>query len=108
MVAGLEKDPSPRYGLESVGHRHDDRHNETGRKRPDQGAGTLDDAVGGCVAGTTGLADVDRFDAAVQAQVFGQHRALTGLGRSLFDYHSQQVREHQGDWQPLLKWLKRA
>jgi chromosome partitioning protein len=33
---------------------------------------------------------------------------LTGLGRSLFDYHSQQVRDHQGDWQPLLKWLKRA
>lgn len=32
---------------------------------------------------------------------------LTGLGRSLFDYHSQQVRDHQGDWQPLLKWLKK-
>lgn len=30
---------------------------------------------------------------------------LTGLGRSLFDYHSQQVREHQQDWAPLLKWL---
>lgn len=33
---------------------------------------------------------------------------LTGLGKSLFDYHSAQVREHQADWQPLLKWLKRA
>ena len=33
---------------------------------------------------------------------------LTGLGKSLFDYHSLQVREHQDDWQPLLKWLKRA
>lgn len=32
---------------------------------------------------------------------------LTGLGRSLFDYQSQQVREHQADWQPLLKWLRR-
>lgn len=32
---------------------------------------------------------------------------LTGLGKSLFDYHSQQVREHQADWQPLLKWLKK-
>lgn len=32
---------------------------------------------------------------------------LSGLGRSLFDYHSQQVREHQADWQPLLKWLGR-
>ena len=32
---------------------------------------------------------------------------LTGLGKSLFDYHSVQVREHQDDWQPLLKWLKK-
>lgn len=32
---------------------------------------------------------------------------LSGLGRSLFDYHSMQVREHQADWQPLLKWLAR-
>ena len=33
---------------------------------------------------------------------------LTGLGRSLFDYNSAQVREHQADWQPLLKWLKKS
>ena len=33
---------------------------------------------------------------------------LVGLGRSLFDYHSQHVRDHQQDWEPLLKWLKRA
>lgn len=33
---------------------------------------------------------------------------LTGLGRSLFDYNSQHVREHQEDWQPLLKWLNRT
>ncbi len=32
----------------------------------------------------------------------------TALGKSLFDYHSANVREHQADWQPLLKWLKRA
>lgn len=32
---------------------------------------------------------------------------LTGLGRSLFDYQSQHVREHQADWQPLLRWLRR-
>ena len=31
----------------------------------------------------------------------------TALGKSLFDYHSANVREHQADWQPLLKWLKR-
>ncbi|RZA16896.1 MAG: ParA family protein [Lysobacteraceae bacterium] len=32
---------------------------------------------------------------------------LTGLGKSLFDYHSAQVREHQQDWAPLLQWLKK-
>jgi len=33
---------------------------------------------------------------------------MIGLGKSLFDYHSAQVREHQADWAPLLKWLKKA
>src|SRR5690606_15899434 len=33
---------------------------------------------------------------------------LVGFGKSLFDYHSAQVREHQADWQPLLKWLRKA
>ena len=33
---------------------------------------------------------------------------LVGFGKSLFDYHSAQVRDHQADWQPLLKWVKRA
>ena len=33
---------------------------------------------------------------------------LAGLGRSLFDYRSAQVREHQADWDPLLKWVKKA
>ncbi|MEO6264693.1 MAG: ParA family protein [Luteimonas sp.] len=33
---------------------------------------------------------------------------LVGLGKSLFDYHSVQVREHQADWQPLLRWLKKS
>ena len=32
---------------------------------------------------------------------------LVGLGKSLFDYQSAQVRAHQGDWQPLLKWSRR-
>ena len=32
---------------------------------------------------------------------------LTSLGKSLFDYHSAQVRDHQSDWQPLLKWLNK-
>lgn len=33
---------------------------------------------------------------------------LVGLGRSLFDYQSQHVRDHQNDWQPLLKWAKKS
>lgn len=33
---------------------------------------------------------------------------LVGLGKSLFDYHSAQVRDHQDDWQPLTKWLKKS
>lgn len=32
---------------------------------------------------------------------------LTGLGKSLFDYHSEQVRSHQADWVPLRRWLKK-
>jgi len=33
---------------------------------------------------------------------------LTGLGKSLFDYSSAQVREHQADWRPMLEWLGEA
>ena len=33
---------------------------------------------------------------------------LTGLGRSLFDYHGANVREHQADWEPLLRWVDKA
>ncbi|RRN59307.1 ParA family protein [Pseudoxanthomonas sp. SGNA-20] len=36
------------------------------------------------------------------------YTVLVGLGRSLFDYHSAQVRDHQGDWEPLLQWLDQA
>jgi chromosome partitioning protein len=33
---------------------------------------------------------------------------LVALGKSLFDYRSEQVRSHQEDWDPLLRWLKKA
>jgi chromosome partitioning protein len=33
---------------------------------------------------------------------------LTGLGKSIFDYNAENVRSHQEDWGPLLKWLKKA
>ena len=33
---------------------------------------------------------------------------LAGLGKGLYDYHSEQVRKHQADWAPLFKWLKKV
>jgi chromosome partitioning protein len=33
---------------------------------------------------------------------------LAGLGKSLFDYHSEQVRHHQTDWSPLLRWINKS
>jgi chromosome partitioning protein len=33
---------------------------------------------------------------------------LTGLGKSIFDYGSENVRAHQDDWAPLLRWLKKV
>jgi len=32
---------------------------------------------------------------------------MTGLGKSIFDYHSEIVRSHQEDWEKLLRWLKK-
>ena len=32
---------------------------------------------------------------------------LAGLGKSLFDFNSEQVRNHQQDWVPMLRWIKR-
>jgi chromosome partitioning protein len=33
---------------------------------------------------------------------------MVALGKSVFDYGSEQIRGHQDDWAPLLKWLKKA
>jgi chromosome partitioning protein len=33
---------------------------------------------------------------------------MAALGKSVFDYHSEQIRGHQDDWAPLLKWLRKA
>jgi chromosome partitioning protein len=33
---------------------------------------------------------------------------LVALGKSLFDYRSEQVRSHQDDWDPMFRWLKKA
>ena len=31
---------------------------------------------------------------------------MVALGKSVFDYHSEQIRGHLDDWAPLLKWLR--
>jgi chromosome partitioning protein len=33
---------------------------------------------------------------------------MCALGKSVFDYHSQELVGHQADWAPLLKWLKKV
>jgi len=33
---------------------------------------------------------------------------LAALGKGIFDYHSENVRNHQEDWKALLRWIKRA
>ncbi len=35
------------------------------------------------------------------------YAVLSGLGKSIFDFHSEQARSHQEDWTPLLRWLKK-
>ena len=45
------------------------------------------------------------FPVVAQVRDSQAYFVLTGLGKSLFDYHSAQVREHQADWSPLLQWL---
>ncbi|WP_440224631.1 nucleotide-binding protein [Dokdonella sp. MW10] len=33
---------------------------------------------------------------------------MAGLGKSIFDYHSEIVRSHQADWDKLVRWLNKA
>lgn len=33
---------------------------------------------------------------------------LAGLGKGIFDYHSELVQGHQKDWNKLLRWLRRS
>ncbi len=55
------------------------------------------------------LAAMAKFPFPVVAQLRDSqgYVVLTGLGKSIFDYGSEQVLTHQHDWQPLLRWLKR-
>jgi chromosome partitioning protein len=33
---------------------------------------------------------------------------MTGLGKSIFDYHSEVIRSHQEDWEKLIRWVKKV
>lgn len=33
---------------------------------------------------------------------------MVALGKSVFDYQSEQIRGHQADWAPVFKWLKKV
>jgi len=48
------------------------------------------------------------FPVVAQLRDSQAYTVLTGLGRSLFDYHSAQVRAHQDDWKPLFHWLQQV
>jgi chromosome partitioning protein len=33
---------------------------------------------------------------------------MVALGKSVFDYHSEQIRSHQADWAPIFHWMKKV
>jgi len=55
------------------------------------------------------LAEIKQFAFPIVAELRDTQGYVmaTGLGKSLFDYHSENVRHHQDDWKPLLRWLKK-
>lgn len=55
----------------------------------------------------TELADAAPFPLLAQLRDSQAYVLLTALGKGIFDYHSEQVRNQQADWDPLLRWFKR-
>jgi chromosome partitioning protein len=53
------------------------------------------------------LAEQSPFPVVAQLRDSQAYVLLTALGKGIFDYHSEQVRSHQQDWKPLLRWIKR-
>jgi chromosome partitioning protein len=53
------------------------------------------------------LAEAAPFPVVAQLRDSQAYVLLTALGKGIFDYHSEQVRNQQQDWSPLLRWLKR-
>jgi chromosome partitioning protein len=55
----------------------------------------------------TELAEQAPFPVAAQLRDSQAYVLLSGLGKGIFDYHSEQVRNQQQDWNTLLRWIKR-
>ena len=55
----------------------------------------------------TQLAEQSPFPIVAQLRDSQAYVLLAALGKGIFDYHSEQVRNHQQDWKPLLRWIKR-
>lgn len=53
------------------------------------------------------LAEESPFPVVAQLRDSQAYVLLTALGKGIFDYHSEQVRNQQQDWAPLLRWIKR-
>lgn len=53
------------------------------------------------------LAEESPFPIAAQLRDSQAYVLLTALGKGIFDYQSEQVRNHQQDWKALLRWIKR-
>jgi chromosome partitioning protein len=53
------------------------------------------------------LAEQSPFPIVAQLRDSQAYVLLAALGKGIFDYHSEQVRSHQDDWKPLLRWIKR-
>ncbi len=55
----------------------------------------------------TDLAESAPFPVVAQLRDSQAYVLLSALGKGIFDYQSEQVRNHQQDWKPLLRWIKR-
>lgn len=53
------------------------------------------------------LAEHSPFPIAGQLRDSQAYVLLSALGKGIFDYQSEQVRNHQQDWKTLLRWIKR-
>ncbi|MDO1529606.1 ParA family protein [Fulvimonas sp. R45] len=53
------------------------------------------------------LAESAPFPVVAQLRDSQAYVLLGALGKGIFDYASEQVRSHQQDWTPLLRWIRR-